>query len=545
MIELVNPIFIRVKVPEERFPRFHTIASIVNPMAYQVRKRSRSLRNWDGRDVLYMQEPDAQPGVYLTYRGLLSTLTSNGFGEVVGGLPPLDVKYQECLRGTTLDAIQQSACEALMAEQVAMSEMKTASGKSEIITNLAACWLVSEEVKRRRAAKKPWCVLVIEPSLVLLKQQTAVMARYLPSLRIACVGGGKEDEPSVITCSNIATLVNRPNLCLGAGLVLIDEAHHAVTDSYLNEVFPKLDPEAVVWAVSGKVSFTQKNRHQEERIRAVFGMPVFMGDNKARKVPVVVQPWSFKCPALPELKHGTLEDPAPVPCVFRMTPEGPLQTGLWIGPNSIGKWPSKFVWPTPGSEPRTGIWLSHDGKTMTKKVDPPSELTTRFDPDDLGITVCQFRNELARNIAVSCAEKKELFLITCRRAMHLDNVMRLLIPTGMKLAVMSGKVSGDEQQKVCELANRGEVDGIVAIYNCASEGVNLPPLRHLIKLDGIKSEQILEQQVGRLQRSSGEKTHGTLHLPVDYHHPTLRKRYNEFASYYRSAGLDVLKTADG
>ena len=105
--------------------------------------------------------------------------------------------------------------------------------------------------------------------------------------------------------------------------------------------------------------------------------------------------------------------------------------------------------------------------------------------------------------------------------------------------MVSGESSGREQTESIQKLAKGEVMGIVAVYSTMSEGVDVPILVHLLKLDGIASEQVLTQQLGRVRRKHDNKEMGYLHIPSDEYYAYLKKKSAYMAQYYQRVGEEV------
>jgi excinuclease UvrABC helicase subunit UvrB len=147
------------------------------------------------------------------------------------------------------------------------------------------------------------------------------------------------------------------------------------------------------------------------------------------------------------------------------------------------------------------------------------------------------RNEWALELAQDFAARKQPFLVTVQRLHHLRMLCTMLKRAGLHVRTCHGSQDDVKRSKSLEALRNGEIDGIVAIYNTVSEGTDIPNLVHLIKLDGITEEQVLTQQLGRVQRRCAGKKAGYMHIPVDLQAPSLASHAMAMRGYYTSQGI--------
>lgn len=522
MIQRVSPAYGVVGseiLRSQRAGIFYNICTVPNPDAYMIKQRNQRLAGWDGRDPMWIVG-DGQPECLYVPYGLLKSLHDAGV-PVVDNLPKPVVIYKDHLEkdGIKLDALQERACSLLLGVRMGAVELSVSSGKSEVLANLTSCILDSYP-------DDDGLIVICEPSLILFKQQLSVMRKYIN--QVGELGGGKSiGLKSRVIVASVQTLVKRPELIGNIRWLLVDECHHANTPTY-RDVLLRMGVSSSIWGVSGKLSFTRKMIDQQVRIQSIWGEPLMKGDNRIRKVPVVIKLHKLNCPALPSLRYGSIDEPEPIPAVWQESEGGPRVAGVWVGPNSAGnrsRVPGKSVGGT------QGFFVKMMGGTW-RSVSPPSHLSLRFTPDDIGVVEHGPRNRWAVDLVRRVSEK---WLISVLRTRHLNNILGLFTEEERsRIGVLSGSFTGDEQAAVRDSINHDKIIGIVAIYSCVAEGVNIPNLRHLVKLDGIKAEGLLEQQVGRLERASSGKEFGTLHLPDDIHHKTIEARRKQCIKYYKT-----------
>ena len=115
----------------------------------------------------------------------------------------------------------------------------------------------------------------------------------------------------------------------------------------------------------------------------------------------------------------------------------------------------------------------------------------------------------------------------------------MLKAEGLSVGKLQGKMSGKKQDAELDSVRQRTVAGLVCNYRIVSEGLDLPQLVHIIKLDGIYEEQVLEQQKGRVERICDNKDFGLIHIPQDTHHKALRRNAKRMLNYYKKAGLET------
>lgn len=102
----------------------------------------------------------------------------------------------------------------------------------------------------------------------------------------------------------------------------------------------------------------------------------------------------------------------------------------------------------------------------------------------------------------------------------------------LKVGFVDGNLSGKKQLETFEMLERGELDGVVSQYVISAEGLDVPSLLHFIKLDNLSSEQVLEQQKGRVERLAAGKMCGYIHVPSMPQHESLDKAFLKIKRYY-------------
>jgi superfamily II DNA or RNA helicase len=544
---------------------------VPHPNASSMKQRAPHLAKWDGMIKFFEESGD-------------KLLIKKGFSERLRDVfkeeelleevdwedsPEFDpITYIPDLRLTsddggviTLDTIQVEALEELLKHQCCCIELGTGSGKTEIFIKAAL-----DTIEAFPDAK----ILIIEPKRKLIQQTYQRILRRLPQLAdsVGRLGDGKcELKQIVVATANSAT--DNPRLknyeairewMHGVKVVILDECHHGKAISWqrvVSEVNADFN-----WAVSGKVTFEEKLKTFE--LESLFGKPVYVGMSETRTCPVVgvyhnIRAWNdrFKGRGL----STSLKDETPV--FFKMNPsEKKWREGFWRGPDAEGKverWMLKKV--KKGSKvtyardkAMYGIYTDRHPSPREpdplrveeipddiERVDPPDDLVVYRNAHDIGIMEFNDRNLFAVELALEVWNKREPFMITVKRKRHLHKMVKLFkkyVPQ-IKVEVVDGSMSGTKQEKVFEDLKNLEIEGVICQYTIGSEGVDVPNLVHLIKLDGTTGEQILTQQKGRVQRSHHTKITGYIHFFRDGQHSGLLKNSQTMRRRLESYGVKV------
>jgi superfamily II DNA or RNA helicase len=219
--------------------------------------------------------------------------------------------------------------------------------------------------------------------------------------------------------------------------------------------------------------------------------------------------------------------------------------GIYHGLNAEGKVPPWMLM----RDPKTSKWKrdkklfgiyeydEHGVRYKMEGLDPEDIIYwTRHD-----VAIMEFveRNQWAVAKAQQFMAAGEPFVVTVKRRKHLSRMVRWLTQAGVPVLDLGGHLTGKRQDLHIAALREGETPGLVSILGSIGEGVDVPNLRHIIKLDGLSDEQALEQLKGRLQRQAPGKECGYLHIPYDEQHEALQKTRGTIVNYYRRKGLTV------
>lgn len=525
--------------------------SIKHPKEWLLRQQRPYLNDpekpWDGR-IHWLKEKHGQwsfPFGFLERaRECIETAGGDFFVTQRHTDTPVKPVY-DLVGGIVLDPIQREALEALLSKRSGGTvQLSTGSGKTYLTAALANSWLNRDE---------PWGkVLVLVPKKLLLKQTAKSLSECLP-WKVGMLGDGHRDFDAdvLVATPNTASAPDRVNgsdeilkfLNKNVSAVVIDECHRS-TSTMWQEAIENAELTEATWAMSGKVKYLD-NKQQEMTIESYLGKPVFTGRNSKRLVPVTVRFYRHGAPKLPPHVTAQLYDNCIckvwvnnrwVPAVYRgKDAEGAVKDDLLDSDGNPDN--SKF-----------GIWTFPSKDIQSTRIDPQPKRNDIIyqTAHDAGIAVNSVRNKWAIDLALDVSTGGSgrsmptgPCLITVKRMRHaveLTQKLSLLRPTCM----VSGSLTGDQQQRLIREFNDYKYPIMVAVAGVISEGVDMPNLLHVIKLDGLSGEQGLEQLKGRVERSAPGKTQGYLHIPDDMHHPALRKASNFMKKYYKAGGLKVV-----
>jgi len=509
--------------------------AVAHPSARQIMLRQPWMQGkWDGKiHFLEMQEDGhaAEAGIGLHGRvktmlkkyGKCQDLVTNESGLVL----------TENLEGVKLSQDQLDASQALIRCQTGCIQLDVSSGKSYIGLNLMASALRQHP---------DWKFVFLVPKKALLYQMFKDAQTVLPNYSIGILGDGHRQLHS-ITIATVATAVATTNIKDRKQIadwmedvdgILVDEAHHSSAATW--KAIYSQSRAKILWGVSAKFTFGAKKRDLERSIESCFGTPKYVGAAQDFRVPVRIKVYHFEdwrgrvSAALP----SKLVDGLPV--MYLQKGKG-WMSGCYHGPDEDGKIPD-ICRDKHGKVDKNlyGIY-GVDEKGEEVKVDPDD--TVYQNSHDMGIMEFRERDDWAVRIALKAAEQKQIFLITANRSRHTRKLERACLKAGLKVARLDGSTTTSEFARITEEWKAKRIDGVVAQQGVVSEGLSIPSLHHLIKLDGQDGEMVLHQQRGRPARVEAGKTCGYLHLPYDYQHPTLHRKSNSAIRYFASLQMDI------
>lgn len=511
--------------------------SVKHPAAAVLKRRNRNnpfYRNWDGM-VSYLK-PSKWRGPDCDY------VCPHGYAERLAALfettmklsPVHTAPFSQLLLDKTLSPEQEKVCRLLLSRRLVSAQFKTGSGKTEVMMNAIACLLPQTKTR----------FLVLVPLKRLLSQ---TIKRFTEGLRdgnklIGIAGDSKLDLDSrriVIGIPNTVAKLDHPWLS-GVTHVICDEAHHSSSDLW-RKAIAGCSPDAI-WGLSGKLSFDRApNRQREFELEGLLGPVQIESEAAERRVPVIVRlhkpaPDSWApCPSVPaQVRDG-------VAVAFKLRGATTWSYGKYRGLDLNGKPNRSCLREDHNGKLRPdkslfGIY-ARDGKSWRQVSDSeiePNTVVYRI-AYDVGAMEYAPANQWAVELAKACAEAGEPWLMTVQKVRHLNTLHQLLTNANVSAEILHGTLSDGAQR--LERFTSGRVSGLVATQGCVSEGLDIPDLRHFIKLDRMAGEQLLTQQEGRVARIAPGKERAFIHLSADPQLPSLATIARRAVQYYREIGL--------
>lgn len=549
--------------------------SVAHPNAFHMRKKFEHLKDWDGL-IRFCKPLMKGSDIFKLPVGfkvrLVKFLTEESLKfSITEKDPTTAIPFGQHLHGVQLDPTQCLAAQALLAEHRAVLELGTASGKTEIALNNFLC--LRQVYPNAKAA-------FIVPRKALAEQTIERSLLRAPGLgQPGMVGDGKFEIDAPLVVATAQTACGRDGLVRAEDiknwlktldLLILDEAHHAAVSEQWQDILRQCGAHWV-WAVSAKVTFWDpKNALKHMNLESLFGPPVYQGRSEERTSPVTVvfyhyNSWKNKFKDMD--LYGSYLDM--MPCTFRAEAGQPWENGFWRGPDAEGTVPEFCLMPNP----KDVVGVDTEGKQVFKrealiqegtewvynpdrrvpnnttfgpyvedptikagwrKVEVATENIIYWNRHDVAIMEFKERNQWALDLCQTFAARNQAFAVSCRRKRHTKRIAAMLIKAGLKIVVCTDKMDSTEQNDVMKEVKEGRAHGVVANYSMISEGTDIPNLMHMVKLDGVSEEQVLNQQKGRLQRVFEGKSMGFLHIPRDNQHPALDKNCGHMVSYFRS-----------
>jgi len=562
-----EPWRIRIEGPKLEVDFVQNRFSYEHPKLAMMKRRLKRLSDWDGMIKFYRRisehfvegKPYSVISVGCGFRQRLKeTIEGEDIEYSWKEPPPVEpIPYcDDLLKGITLDDVQKECLAAMLKHKVCSIELGTGSGKTEIFFMAMACYL-----KKYPNAK----ILVVTSKKVLLRELEKRFKKRLPQYvdRMGLLGDSKADLRQIVVSTPNSSRDNDKLLAYeaiakwkeGVDLLILDEAHHSRAKGWL-EVVHTCKP-SHLWAVSGKMVYHTSEIKTAE-LESTFGKPVYVGFSKDRTVPVIATyhyhpKWRGKFDdegLYPALVNG-------VPVFHRASELAEWKEGVWLGPDDEGQYPefmlvssccksgfsdtgSQYICQTCGKEcsvkpDRSLCGIYSDINSEVKlEPQPDSKHTIYWMPYDIGVMEFSDFNLFYAGLANSFSQNMEKWVMSVRRSRQISKFRNLFAKhyPDLRVGFVDGSLSGKKQLETFEKLERGELDGVVSQYVISAEGLDVPSLLHFIKLDNLSSEQVLEQQKGRVERLAVGKTCGYIHVPSMSQHESLDKAFLKIKRYY-------------
>lgn len=153
------------------------------------------------------------------------------------------------------------------------------------------------------------------------------------------------------------------------------------------------------------------------------------------------------------------------------------------------------------------------------------------------------RNSVIANDIAMMVRLGHKSIVLSARVEHCKLLVELVTALGVKAKVFTGDVDKDDRQDIRGEIEDGNVDCIIATYQIAQKGLNIPHLSCLHLPLPIKDKNILQQATGRIRRVKSEKIKPMVRDYVDFNAPILKKKAKNRASIYQELGYIQIKNA--
>ena len=135
-------------------------------------------------------------------------------------------------------------------------------------------------------------------------------------------------------------------------------------------------------------------------------------------------------------------------------------------------------------------------------------------------------------------------IVLANRVEYLEQMRDSMFYFGKKVSCLSGmgqsKKAKAEREAALKSLNDGELDCVLATYQLAKEGLDVPNLKYIVFATPEKEETTVIQSVGRVSRKADGKDHGTVLDFIDgfeMYKGWAKKR----AAYYKKIGAEVVR----
>ncbi len=156
------------------------------------------------------------------------------------------------------------------------------------------------------------------------------------------------------------------------------------------------------------------------------------------------------------------------------------------------------------------------------------------------LITCRERNQLIVQSIKDTLGNSEVALLLSNRVEHCHTIAKLLNKEvrPLKIAVLTGKVSKDDRERVIEQARNNEINLIIATQ-LADEGLDIPNLNKLYLATPSKSKAKVKQQLGRIMRNVHAKQTPIVYDFVDVQVPIFRRHGNIRTIVYHELRCEI------
>lgn len=152
----------------------------------------------------------------------------------------------------------------------------------------------------------------------------------------------------------------------------------------------------------------------------------------------------------------------------------------------------------------------------------------------LWMGVCENKARNSAIVRTALAHREDSTLILVPKIDHGEALSHEIPGSAMCFSKMGKK----RRREAIEAARAGELRCMIAT-SLADEGLDVPIFNVLVMAGAGRSTSKVEQRTGRVLRTHGDKTHGTIYDFADHQHPLLENQAKARLRVYRSLNYTV------
>lgn len=474
--------------------------------------------------VLKVMDPDAQysrafkekrwDGLVLLYEGnrfpagltslAAETLKQQGHHVRISGLAenPIDLSRftSSYLPGITLRPHQMDACLAILTTPRLIVRSPTASGKTFMVAAPA----------RYFWEERGWTSIVVVPKKGLCTQTVAVLRKcYGPDISVGQYGDGIKTIGTVTVCTGASLMGFRPR-----------EISRKVGNRKIKQIIPA-DPKLVKLVASAGVLFLDEAHHASSETWLAFSMAC----NAKRRIGLSGTPITGTVLRDMQMIGAT----GPVLCEVDVAPL--MDSGLASRPRIAAVMSGNASGPELPVEIGVRLWRGREIQVRNRLPYPEAYVQ--------GVVANSHHNQTVIRAAEWMVEQGRRVLMLCRRKDHFQALAKMLDHSGLRIRSAWGATPTPERELAKKAFASGRVDVLLA-SEIFSEGEDLPSIDAIVLAEGIKSNINSIQRIGRGMRPK-EGGDGSVWVVdvVPTCHPRLMEHALQRVEAYEGEGYEV------
>lgn len=351
--------------------------------------------------------------------------------------------------------------------------LPTGSGKSTVIASLAA-----------RAVREGRRVLLLAHRGELLGQMSAAIAAVDPELdEVGIVMGDLDDPEPDIVAASFQTLARSPARVDSLGrrdVILVDECHHAMADTYLG--------------VLADMGLTLENPRKESTAATAEDEGEF-GDHPAGYVPPTKKKSKKQKAPIEDLIVKFDERPPVVACGFTATMHRDDRNRLGEVWNTVA-YEKDLLWAI-----ENGYLIAPRGKTVhLPQLDKLASIrTVAGDYNQKALDEVMRASADTTIEAITEHASDRAMIVFAASVEHADLLAEALTASGIKAAAVVGSHSRAEREESYTAFAAGEIQALVTVM-VLTEGADFPRCDAVVMARPTRSQVLFSQMVGRSLR---------------------------------------------